>query len=228
MHQQASPISTLIFDVGGVFNEAQPDFVACFNQHQIKLKEDLWANQACHQLILDFCTGKYGQDKNSAERFFHDIHTTASLGKTVSFELFKQAWNAMITGLNHELIDELSQLRQQGYRLFVLSDTNLLHREYLEELYQQHDHHGTFRALFETCYFSHETGNFKGFQDKKSEQAWLQVLTENRLNAHECLYIDDTLKHVQTAEKLGFHGLHYEKINSEAKGILSFLEKRFL
>ena len=217
-------ISTIIFDVGGVLNEAQPDFVTCFNQHQIKLKEDLWANQACHQLILDFCIGKYGLDKNSAERFFHDIHTTASLEKAVSFELFKQAWNAMIIGLNHELIDELSQLRQQGYRLFVLSDTNLLHREYIEKLYQQSYHHGTFRALFETCYFSHETGNFKGFQDKKSDQAWLQILTENSLNTHECLYIDDTLKHVQTAQSLGFHTIHYKIMRSNKHRIYQYLK----
>ena len=128
-------------------------------------------------------------------------------------------------GLTGELIDKLILLRQQGYRLFILSDTNFLHREYIEELYQQKYTHGTLKNLFEKCYFSHETGNFKGFQDKQSEQAWLQVLSENSLSSHECLYIDDTLKHVQTARNLGFHGLHYEKIGTQEHLIFNYLEK---
>lgn len=203
-------IKAVIFDVGGVLNQGESDFIQCFSKNNIALKKDLLEHNGCKQLIINFCTGKYGLDKHSAEKFFEDIRIQASLDKTVGFEQFKQAWNAAIICLNYDLIDNLNLLKEQGYRLFILSDNNLLHQEYEETLYQRKHPQKTLRSLFERCYFSHETGHYKGFAGEGANQAWLQILHENNLKAHECLFIDDKLEHINKAIKLGLSGLHYK------------------
>ncbi len=203
------PIKAIIFDVGGVFNEGKSDFTETFRAHGIELKEDLWANARCKAFIVKFCTGGYGQGEDSAKEFVREICAEEPIGREISFELFKAAWNTLIVKLHHELIDQLKVLRQQGFRLFILSDTNMLHRNYLEELYQIDHPDQSFRNLFDRCYFSHETGNYKAFPDQKANQAWLQILQDNRLEPWECLFIDDKSDYVDKARRLGIHGLHY-------------------
>ncbi|MCH9755805.1 MAG: hypothetical protein K0U37_01265 [Gammaproteobacteria bacterium] len=207
-------IKAIIFDVGGVLNKGRPDFKTCFKAHGITLTEDLWANKNCKALIHAFSTGKYGLNENSAKAFFEDIRIKASIDKTICFDQFKQAWNATIISLNYELINQLTHLKKQGYRLFILSDSNFLHREHEEKLYQQKYPGKTLTALFEHCYFSHETGCSKHASTTKSPQAWLQILNENALDAHECLFIDDTKTNLNKAESLGFFVLHYTKASN--------------
>jgi putative hydrolase of the HAD superfamily len=194
-------INAIIFDIGGVLNKGLPDFIKCFNDHGIILTENLLANVECRQLIYNFCTGKYGVHENSARAFFEDIRRKAFVSESTPFEQFKQAWNAAIVSLNYELINQLHLLRIQGYRLFVLSDTNILHCEYGEELYQRQHPNKSFRAIFDKCYFSHETGNYKGFPDHEGDRAWLQIIEENNLQPHECLFIDDKLEYVEKAKR---------------------------
>lgn len=198
-------IKAIIFDMGGVLNQGLPEFIPCFKAHGITLKQDLFAHTECKQLITDFQTGQYA----SPDAFFEDIRTEAPLEKHITFQQFKSAWNAAIISLNFDLLDNLNLLKQQGYRLFILSDTNLLHKEYNDTLYQQTYPNQSIEALFEKCYFSHETGNLKGFVGAKANQAWLQILQENHLEPHSCLFIDDKQEYIRKAEKLGLVGLQY-------------------
>ena len=221
--RDASNIKAIIFDVGGVLNEGSPDFIKAFENQGIKLQQDLWQNPKCKELILSFCTGVYGNTLESAQTFAREL-CTAAVGKEVDFARFKSAWNATILYLHDELIDKLPMLQKQGYRLFILSDTNMLHREYLETLYQRKHPAERFTALFERCYFSHETGNYKGFEEPRAKEAWLQILRENGLKPEECLFIDDKLSNVQKAEKLGIICLHYPP-GSTSKTVLNKLDE---
>ncbi|MDF1678916.1 MAG: HAD-IA family hydrolase [Legionellaceae bacterium] len=218
-------IQAIIFDVGGVLNKGQPDFIHCFKQHGITLKEDLWANNQCKHLIVQFATGQYGLTEQASKQFFNEMRMKASLDEKITFEQFKQAWNSTILCLNYELLDNLHLFKNQGYRLFILSDSNLLHREYEETLYQQKYPHKTFSALFEKCYFSHETGHYKGFSGKKAHAAWLQILHENHLQAHECLFVDDKIEHIKKAKLLGLSTLHYHD-NCTIKTLFDVLNLR--
>lgn len=215
-------IRAIIFDVGGVLNYGFPDFKHCFKTHGITLREDLWVDNNCKKLLDDFATGNYGIDENAARNFFNDIEAQGVIQCSISYEQFKQAWNAAIICLNYELIDELSTLKEQGYRLYTLSDTNILHREYAEKLYQQKHPNATLRSLFDKCYFSHETGQYKGFSGEKANQAWLQILEENGLQPQECLFIDDKQKYVEKAIGLGLFGLHYQS-GATSKTVFSAL-----
>ncbi|MDF1828244.1 MAG: hypothetical protein P1U39_08205 [Legionellaceae bacterium] len=210
-------IKAIIFDVGGVLNKGLSqliELIQCFETYGIILQEDFWLDEACQQCLVDFQTGKYGVDEASARPFFEDIRTHASLDESITFEQFKQAWNAAIIGLNYELLDNLSIFREQGLRLFILSDANPLHRAYAEELYQEKYPGKTLRSLFDKCYFSHETGHYKCFSGDEANQAWLQVLNENNLESHECLFVDDKLELVNKARNLGLSGLHYQNTRS--------------
>lgn len=113
-------IQAIIFDVGVVLCEGRPDFIQCFKENGISLREDLWDNEDCKQLIFKFCTGKYGLYRDSAKDFFAELPSKASINTAHSFEQFKLAWNAAIICLNFELINQLHLLKIQGYRLFIL------------------------------------------------------------------------------------------------------------
>jgi len=52
--------------------------------------------------------------------------------------------------------------------------------------------------LFEKVYYSHLTG-----KRKPEPEIFEQVLNENNLNPAETLFIDDSLQHIATAQKLG-------------------------
>jgi len=59
-------------------------------------------------------------------------------------------------------------------------------------------------AIFDRVYFSWQTGH-----QKPDEQAYLQVLDENKLNANECLYFDDSEANVASAKALGINSYFY-------------------
>lgn len=216
-------IKAIIFDVGGVLNKGLSGFIQCFEKHGITLKEDLWVHEGCKQCLVDFHMGKYGVDEDSARSFFEDIRTHAPLDESVAFEQFKKAWNAATLYLNYELLDNLPIFREQGYRLFILSDANPLHRAHAEELYQEKYPGKTITALFDKCYFSYETGHYKCFSGEEANQAWLQILAENNLEPRECLFVDDKLTLVNKARRLGLSGLHYRS-NSSTQTLLHTLE----
>ncbi len=204
-------IKAIIFDLGGVMNEGYTNFITPFGLHGIQLKQDLWEHAHCHALIRDFCTGQYGNDEAAAKQFAKAICKEDPIGQEIPFEQFKRAWNAGITVINDELIDSLDVFKKAGYQLFVLSDSNVLHRAYFEKLYQQHYPEQFFNDYFVKCYFSDETGESKSFSSVSNNKAWLQILNENHLEPEMCLFIDDKAELIHRAKKLGFHALHYVK-----------------
>jgi glucose-1-phosphatase len=119
-----------------------------------------------------------------------------------SDEAIDDAWNALLGKIPAERIRLLEELRTT-YRIFLLSNSNLIHytayRADLERDFGYRD----FDELFEKAWFSYRIGL------KKPDPAiFLHVLEEKNLIPSETLFIDDTLVHVEAARKLGIRGYH--------------------
>lgn len=134
-------------------------------------------------------------------------------------EAFVTAWNSILKDLPTYRLEFLQQLKKEGkYRLFLLSNTNDLHINWVKSNVEFYD---KFKACFEKFYLSYEMNL------RKPEAAIFQyVLNQNQLVPAETLFIDDTEEHILSAKSLGIHTWHldpkaddvsqlFSKVNSE-------------
>jgi FMN phosphatase YigB (HAD superfamily) len=106
-------------------------------------------------------------------------------------DAFFKVWNSMLYGLipgRQNLVHELTQ----KYRVFLLSNTNIIHYQFLitecEPMFQQMEH----------CYFSHEVG-----MRKPEPQIFKHILQAHQLLPQETLFIEDSEQHIEAAKALG-------------------------
>ncbi len=108
------------------------------------------------------------------------------------------AWNAIILDFPEYRLEFLEALvRENKYRLFLLSNTNEIH---IDEVIRKigAEKFNRFKNCFEQFYLSHEI-HFR----KPNADIYEFVLNTNNLIAAETFFIDDTKENTDTAEKLG-------------------------
>lgn len=124
------------------------------------------------------------------------------IGKPVTLEQLKTAWNEMIVDFQPQKIKLLQELKSK-YRTFLLSNTNIVHIERCNEILAQKYHLSGLGELFEKTYYSYKTGL------RKPESSIFElVLNSSNLVPSETLFIDDAAIHLETAEKLGINTLY--------------------
>lgn len=120
----------------------------------------------------------------------------------VSDEQVIAAWNALLLDFPPSRIDFLKSIRSK-YRLFLFSNTNALHWEAFNLIYQNTFKNGRLDELFEKAYYSHI------LKMRKPDPASYQVIIdENGLNPAETLFIDDALVNIEGAQKCGIQTVH--------------------
>ncbi len=107
------------------------------------------------------------------------------------------AWNAMLLDLPQERIELLKKLSTR-YRLFLLSNTNIIHYKAYSAYLQKTFGKLIFDAVFEKQYLSFQIG-----MRKPDKEIFELVLNENKLQASETLFIDDSIQHIQGATSCG-------------------------
>lgn len=137
------------------------------------------------------------------------ISTTNFLGRISRFlpeitqKQFIDAWNAIILDLPDHRMEFLQQLvEENNYRLFLLSNTNELHISKVIERMGEKRYHA-FKKCFAQFYLSHEV-----HLRKPEPEIFKMVLEENKIKAHETLFIDDTKEHIKAAATLGIKTWH--------------------
>jgi len=110
------------------------------------------------------------------------------------------AWNAILLDFPKKRLDFLKDLaRSKRYRLFLLSNTNVLHIKWVQNSLGE-EFYNEFKNSFEQFYLSHEI-NFR----KPDSEIYEFVLKENNLIADETLFVDDLKENTDSASKLGIH-----------------------
>lgn len=122
-----------------------------------------------------------------------------------SNEELRNAWNSILLDFPAYRLHFLEGIARCGtHRLFLLSNTNAMHLEKVEEKMGTEDYL-RFKNSFEYCYFSHEL-----HMRKPETEIFAYVLQQNNLNPAETMFIDDTEEHIMTAKKLGMHVWHLQ------------------
>ena len=115
------------------------------------------------------------------------------------------AWNAILKDFPEYRLNYLEKMAaSKDFRLFLLSNTNELHIDFVKE------HMGTerfnrFKNCFEAFYLSYEIG-----MRKPDSEIFDFVLKENSLQPHETLFVDDTKENTDAAAKLAIKTWHLQ------------------
>ena len=136
------PIKNIIFDFGDVFlNLDKPSTQ--------KHLEEFGISEFDHETIA--VNKKYEKGLMSSDDFI-EFYTDKFEGLTR--EHFITAWNSILKDLPQKRLEFLKKLKAQNqYRLFLLSNTNDLHINWVKT---NIDCFKTFKSCFEAFYLSHE------------------------------------------------------------------------
>ncbi|UZR95171.1 HAD family hydrolase [Chondrinema litorale] len=189
-------IKNVIFDLGGVILNL--DFKKTFSAFEALSFKDftpIFNKVYQYEFVSLYETGKI-----SSEEFRKNLREVLEID--VEDQVLDAAWNAMLLDFPLKNIQFLQEIGKRK-RIFVLSNTNDIHKTAAEKILEK-EHPGiTWDKLFEKSYFSHI------MQDRKPNiSIFKQVLNENGLLASETLFIDDSIQHVEGAQKAGLHALH--------------------
>tara|TARA_R110002110_G_scaffold14394_15_gene67105 strand:- start:236 stop:847 length:612 start_codon:yes stop_codon:yes gene_type:complete len=198
-------IKTIIFDFGNVFVNLNIDAA---HKHAL----DTFQIDALSEEMLGF-NSFYEQGLISTDEFLEFY--AENFPKLSKVELI-DIWNFMLKDFPENRLDFLKTLQQSSkYKLILLSNTNALHINYIQE-------HISFYAEFKNCfdafYLSHEINLVKPNQD-----IFEFVLNDNKLKAEECLFIDDNQDNINAAHTLKLKTWH---INPETEDVINLFETK--
>lgn len=108
------------------------------------------------------------------------------------------AWNSILLDFPEYRLEFIEDLKAKGsHRLFLLSNTNDIHIEYVQNTMGK-ERFERFKNCFEGFYLSQEVK-----MRKPNADIYEHVLKKNSLIPEETLFIDDTKANTDGAEKLG-------------------------
>lgn len=131
----------------------------------------------------------------SAEAFLQCLRELSG-GRAHTQEL-QEAWNALLIGMPLHRFQMLEALRAD-YKLYVLSNTNALHIEWVRADLRNRLGIHQFEAYFDQVFYSHEI-----HLRKPDRAVYEYVLRSAGLQADALLFIDDNPGNVRAAAALG-------------------------
>ncbi|MDL2222891.1 HAD family phosphatase [Bacteroidales bacterium OttesenSCG-928-M11] len=192
-------IKNIVFDLGGVLitlniNEAIRRFKA-IGLENIEEFLDPYHQKGIFLALED--------GSMSAEAFYDAVRKEA--GKDISDKDIIWAWLGFIEDLPVYKLKMLDNLRQQGYKLYLLSNTNPCVMSWA--MSSDFSPEGkTLADYFDKCYLSYQQGCVK-----PDVRIFDSMIKDSGIIPQETLFIDDGKANVEMGNQLGFHT--YQPIN---------------
>ena len=115
------------------------------------------------------------------------------------------AWNALLLDMPKERIERIQELSKK-YNLYLLSNTTNIHIIEVNNIMFKSSDVNDLKKLFIKAYYS-----FDMKMRKPDDEIYLTLLDDAGINAEESVFLDDTLPNIETANRLGIHGIHVQK-----------------
>lgn len=192
-----SNLSAIIFDLGGVILNLDYDLtVNAFKQLGGQKFDELYTQAYQDKIIDQFETGQISSRK------FIDYMRSFLPGK-IDDETVKNAWNAMLLDLPSERIDLLQEIGKT-HPIFLFSNTNEIHFEnFTSYIGRTYGNENLLEDLFIQTYYSHQVG-----LRKPQAEAFEKVISDHDLNPSTTLFVDDSIQHIEGAQKVGLLTRH--------------------
>ncbi len=133
------------------------------------------------------------------------------LGSTVSDAEFTQLWTHHFFPMDVML--NLAAQMAQEYNVFLLSNTDELHYNYIYATWPQ------LRIFDDHLMLSYQLG-----ANKPQDKIYLRALEAYQLYPDSCLFIDDVPQNIETASRLGFHTILHRDASSTKKQLTDLLQ----
>lgn len=206
-----SSIDNIIFDLGGVIINLDYSLTAqAFKDLGLTNFDEMYS-QAAQTGLFD----RFEKGLVSPSYFVNALLDYMPAGTTPN--QIVAAWNAMILEFPMENIDLLRTLKKK-YRIFLLSNTNEIHIQYFNRKLSQMVFENDLIPFFEKVYFSSEVN-----MRKPELEIFERVIKEQDLARTNTIFIDDTLQHIEGAQKAGIKTFHFQKGARNLKTILEDL-----
>jgi len=199
---QIESIKNIIFDLGNVIINIDPELSVKAMSELGFLDFDKSYSLLSQSKLFD----SLEKGRISPEKFYAEINL--QLNKKVSSEKINKAWGAMLLDFPKQRIDLLQRLAKK-YRLFLLSNTNIIHfHQYNNDLEKQFGF--GLNSLFEKAYYSFDLG-----MRKPDADIFEYVLDDSDLNPFETVFIDDLDKNIDVAGRMGLNTFWMDVANGD-------------
>lgn len=184
-------IKNIVFDFGDIFINLNK--LAVYKQLALFGHPELTPE-------MDTLAKTYEVGNISSDAFLTQLQ---QLIPTASSTQVTDTWNSILLDFPESRLHFLENLKAEGtYRLFLLSNTNELHIDYVKNTMGM-ERWNRFKACFEQFYLSHEI-----HMRKPNTEIFDFVLKENGLAANETYFIDDTQENTDAAAAIGIQTWH--------------------
>ena len=188
-------IKNIIFDLGGIFLNIDFGLTRqAFLDLGIDSFDELYKEHQDSNLFLLLETGRI-----TPAEFHQAVVEKANV--PVTYEQLVNAWNALLLDFPPERLEWLRAIGSK-YKIFLFSNTNQIHYEAFKNAFLEQTGED-FDTYFIKAYYSHKMG-----LRKPNPESYQYILDEQHLKASETLFVDDTFKNIEGAEKVGLQTLH--------------------
>jgi putative hydrolase of the HAD superfamily len=130
------------------------------------------------------------------------------------------AWNFILKDFPMYRFEFLKTLRKDNkHRLILLSNTNTLHIDWVKSNVPFYEN---FKNSFDAFYLSQEI-----HLRKPDTDVFDFVLTENKIKANECLFIDDTKENTDAAESMGMNVWNIDETKEDVVNVFTTKKELF-
>lgn len=196
-------VKTVIFDLGGVLLDI--DMGRCIKELEaLGLDAKSWMTSKgergaaggtlCEGAAASKVMDQYQMGQISTKQFLGEALKGCRPGTT--WQQVVDAWNAWLICIPIEKLEMLKRLRKEGYKVYMLSNTNEEHWRFMEEnMFPE-----PVSSYFDEVFMSQLLG-----MAKPDLRVFEYVLRKIGEKAENCLYVDDTVINCEAAARLGLH-----------------------
>lgn len=181
----------LIFDLGGVIVDIERNrCVEAFARLGLTNADSYFGDYAQTGVFMQIEDGTIGVDE------FHR-YLRQRLPGNVSNEQIDAAFQKFIIGIPEHRLAALRSLRREGFRLYLLSNTNpVMWNGILAEQFRK-------EGLERADYFDGMVTSFEARSAKPDTEIFLKLMQQYDLKPGECVFFDDGRANVNAATSLG-------------------------
>jgi len=185
-------ISGIIFDFGGVIvNDGRKfTYEVLAKKFKVSYKQ---IERAVEKAMPDYETGRI----DNLEFFRRIARALKFSGQMEGFETLWDDVYARKSRIDRNVQKLIKRLKDSGYRLALLSNTEPGRAKYNRENYRY--------RYFDLICLSSEVG-----VAKPDKRIYKLVLNQLKLKANKCIFVDDKEKYLLPARKLGIHTIQYK------------------
>jgi HAD superfamily hydrolase (TIGR01509 family) len=181
-------IKAIIFDLGAVIlNINYQNTINAFSKLGVKNASGFYSKKMQTNLFNQIETGDI-----TANKFLSELQKETN---NASINQVSEAWNAMLLDLPENRLAVIQSLKKE-YSIYLLSNTNAIHIDAFKKKIGNIKWK-KFCNLFDKMYLSHELG-----LRKPNAAIFKYILREQNLKPQEVFFIDDSLEHIEGANKL--------------------------